>query len=114
MSNSTSLKNAEKTYNSIVHSSFNVGSGIRDYSNIAKRTEETVDIVSEYPWTVDIISKSKDGGIINVPHCYAIEYQQRYTSSITNLLNSVTALSGGVSDTTNVVGKMCNKISNLV
>ena len=75
MGNTTTTKDVEKIYNSIIHSSYVVGNGVRNYGNIEKRTEETVDIVTDYPWSIDKVMKSKDGGIINVPHCYAIEYQ---------------------------------------
>lgn len=110
----TTTKDVEKIYNSIIHSSYVVGNGVRNYGNINKRTEETVDIVTDYPWSIDKVMKSKDGGIINVPHCYAIEYQQRYTSSITNLINSSNALTGGIDNTVNTVSKLYNNVSNLI
>lgn len=114
MGNTTTTKDVEKIYNSIIHSSYVVGNGVRNYGNIEKRTEETVDIVTDYPWSIDKVMKSKDGGIINVPHCYAIEYQQRYTSSITNLINSSNALTGGIDNTVNTVSKLYNNVSNLI
>lgn len=110
----TTTKDVEKIYNSIIHSSYVVGNGVRNYGNIDKRTEETVDIVTDYPWSIDKVMKSKDGGVINVPHCYAIEYQQRYTSSITNLINSSNALTGGVDDAKNTVATLYNNVSNLI
>ena len=110
----TTINDVEKIYNSIIHSSYVVGNGVRNYGNIDKRTEETVDIVTDYPWSIDKVMKSKDGGVINVPHCYAIEYQQRYTSSITNLINSSNALTGGLDNTVDTVSKLYNNVSNLI
>ena len=110
----TTTKDVEKIYNSIIHSSYIVGNGVRDYENINKRTEEIVDIVTDYPWSIDKVMKSKDGGIINVPHCYAIEYQQRYTSSITNLINSADVLTGkGGSSVSSLINNISNLIQNL-
>lgn len=110
----TTTKDVEKIYNSIIHSSYVVGGGVRNYGNINKRTEETVDIVTDYPWSIDKVMKSKDGGIINVPHCYAIEYQQRYTSSITNLINSADVLTGkGGSSVSSLINNISNLIQNL-
>lgn len=110
----TTTNNATKTYNSIIHSSYLIGGKARNYNNIDKRSEEIVDIVTNYPWSIDQVNKNKDGGIINVPHCYAIEYQQRYTSSITNLINSINALSRGKDDILNTIGTVFTNVSSLI
>lgn len=88
----TGVLNGSNTYNGIIYQSFKETPSDRaggNYSDTSK-CHELVDVVGEYPWSIDAVV-SNNGKIINVPHCYAIEYQQRYTSSITNLINSLYA-----------------------
>ena len=44
-----------------------------------------------------------------MPHCYVVEYQQRYSSTITNLLNTLVA---GVNGVDNLVSNVDKVTSN--
>jgi hypothetical protein len=35
---------------------------------------EIVDVVSDYPWSIDSVKMSSTGGTIDIPHCYIVEY----------------------------------------
>lgn len=93
----TGVHGGSNTYNSIIYQSFEDTPKDRangNYSDTSK-VGEIVDVVSDYPWNIDGMLTSK-GRIVHVPHCYAIEYQQRYSSSMTNLINSLVAGATGV------------------
>jgi hypothetical protein len=108
----TSVLYGSNVYNSIIFCRFDKNE-VKDY-NSSTRTNEVVDIITDYPWTIDTIKKSTNGGIIDVPHCYVIEYQQRYSSSITNLINSLTAAKNGLGQTVEEVSSVISKVSALV
>lgn len=108
----TSVLYGSNVYNSIIFSRFDKNE-VKDY-NSSTRTNEVVDIITDYPWTIDTLKKSTNGGIIDVPHCYVIEYQQRYSSSITNLINSLTAAKNGLGQTVEEVSSVISKVSALV
>lgn len=108
----TGVLYGSNAYNGIIFSRFDKNE-VKDF-NSTTRTSELVDIVSDYYWTIDKISKSADGGIIDVPHCYVIEYQQRYSSTITNLINSIVATKNGITQTSGSVSDVISKVSALV
>lgn len=94
----TGVLNGSNTYNEIIHASYTLGGGLlNDYNSTGfKRNNSIVDIVSDYPWSIDSVQQKKDNSVISVPHCYVVEYQQRYSSTITNLFNTLTAGVNGV------------------
>lgn len=108
----TGVLYGSNAYNGIIFSRFDKNE-VKDF-NSTTRTSELVDIVSDYYWTIDKISKSADGGVIDVPHCYVVEYQQRYSSTITNLINSIVAAKNGISQTAGSVSDVISKVSALV
>jgi hypothetical protein len=67
---------------------------INEKFDVANGSNETVNVLMNYRWNIDDfsgfsgISKNRN---FPIPHCYAIEYKQLHNSSITNLINSVTA-----------------------
>lgn len=111
----TGVQNGSNTYNEIIHASYELGGGLlNDYNSTGfKRNNAIVDIVSNYPWSIDSVQQKKDNSVISVPHCYVVEYQQRYSSTITNLLNTLVAGVNGldnlVSNVTEVVEKVDSK-----
>lgn len=108
----TGVLYGSNVYNSIIYSRFDENK-VKDF-NSSTVTEEIVDIVSGYPWTIDPVLTSSKGGTIDVPHCYVIEYQQRYSSTITNLINSFSAAKSGVINTSEQIGDLVSKVSSLV
>lgn len=91
----TNVLNCVNAYNLIIYQSFEETPKDRaggNYSVNKDTTSEIVDVVGGYPWTIDSVVSHGNGKVNHVPHCYAIEYQQRYTSSMTNLANSLIAL----------------------
>lgn len=108
----TGVLYGSNVYNSIIYSRFDENK-VKDF-NSSQVTEEIVDIISNYPWTIDTILTSTKGGTIDVPHCYVIEYQQRYSSSITNLINSFSAAKSGIASTTDQISTVVSKVSSLV
>lgn len=75
-------------YQNIVNASYN------NFSNSIGEKQH-VNILMDYPWTIDkfIINNSDNGftGNVDIPHCYAVEYKQLHNSTITNLINTLTA-----------------------
>lgn len=108
----TGVLYGSNVYNSIIYSRFDENK-VKDF-NSSTVTEEIVDIVSGYPWTIDPVLTSGKGGTIDVPHCYVIEYQQRYSSSITNLINSFSAAKSGIGNSVEQIGDIVSKVSSLV
>lgn len=108
----TGVLYGSNVYNSIIYSRFDENK-VKDF-NSSTVTEEIVDIVSSYPWTIDPILTSAKGGTVDVPHCYVIEYQQRYSSSITNLINSFSAAKSGIGNSVEQIGEIVSKVSSLV
>lgn len=98
--NMTNALTENNAYNRIIYQSFKEDPVDRGYeSNYTDKTSlkvnELVDVVSEYHWSIDSM-KFGNGVIAFVPHCYAIEYQQRYSSSMTNLINSLVGFRSGL------------------
>ena len=58
--------------------------------DLSKSSYEEVDIMSDYPWTIDKFVQTS-GKTCDLPHCYAIEYSQSHNSAVTNFANSVSA-----------------------
>lgn len=107
----TGVHGGSNTYNSIIYQSFEDSPKDRasgNYSDTSK-SGEIVDVVSDYPWNIDGMLTS-NGRIVHVPHCYAIEYQQRYSSSMTNLINSLVA---GVTASKNLGSTLASATENL-
>lgn len=123
--NGTGVQNGSNTYNEIIHASYKLKGGLlNDYNSTGfKRNNAIVDIVSDYPWSIDSVQQKKDNSVISVPHCYVVEYQQRYSSTITNLLNTLTAGVNGVKNLTknlteidktfNISSKLAGLLQNL-
>lgn len=59
-------------------------------SNNNENKYEEVDIMTDYPWTIDKFVQTS-GKTCDLPHCYAIEYSQSHNSAVTNFANSVSA-----------------------
>lgn len=51
---------------------------------------QIIDITNNYSWTNDSIIK-KGKANTDIPYCYAVEYRQQYSTSITNFVNSINA-----------------------
>ena len=64
---------------------------INEKFDVANGSNETVNVLMNYRWNIDDFSGISKNGNLPIPHCYAIEYKQLHNSSITNLINSVTA-----------------------
>lgn len=111
-SDDTGVLYGSNVYNSIIYSRFDENK-VKDF-NSSQVTEEIVDIVSSYPWTIDPVLSSSKGGTIDVPHCYVIEYQQRYSSTITNLINSFSAAKSGIGNSVEQISDVVSKVSSLV
>lgn len=79
-----------------------------------KREGDIIDIISDYGWTINTFkSGSGNNGINkenNIPFCYAIEYQQLYNASISNIIQSLVGL---VSSTQHAVEGTVDAISNI-
>ena len=113
--NMTGVHGGSNTYNSIIYQSFEDTPKDRaggNYSDTSK-SKEIVDVVSNYPWAIDGIV-SANGKIAHVPHCYAIEYQQRYASSMTNLINSFMALGKATENVSDTLTKASENIGNFL
>ena len=108
----TGVHNGSNTYNAIIHASYELGKGLlNDYNSTGfKRKNAIVDIVSNYPWSIDSVQQKKDNSVISVPHCYVVEYQQRYSSTITNLLNTLTAGVNGLDNLVSNVNEVVEKV----
>lgn len=121
----TGVKNGTYSYNSIIHASYELNGSSHDtnFSNTNgkfSKNGDVVDIIGGYPWTIDTVQQKKDNSVINVPHCYAVEYQQRYSSTITNLINTLVGgiqgakkVGGEIDDVLNGFGIM-SKVSGLL
>jgi hypothetical protein len=113
--NMTGVHGGSNTYNSIIYQSFEESPKDRaggNYSDTSK-SGELVDVVSNYPWALDGIV-SANGKIVQVPHCYAIEYQQRYASSMTNLINSIMALGKATENVSDTLSKASENIGKFL
>ena len=113
----TDVRNGVNTYNGIIYQSFEETPKDRaggNYSVNKDTTSEIVDVVGGYPWTIDSVVSHGNGKVNHVPHCYAIEYQQRYTSSMTNLANSLTAFIKGTEKIQDTVTKSLTGIGNFL
>lgn len=84
------------------------------YRTKKETTVDYVDILSEYPWTIDNFI-SQNGKAVDIPHCYAIEYKQKHNSAVTNFINSVTAGVNSVIDAadSDAVKQATTNIQNL-
>lgn len=78
-------------------------------------------IVDNYPWTIDTFSKIKatNGSSFTtsspIPYCYLVEYRQKYSSNITNFINTLVSAVASLTDkaTQDAVTKVSNKIGSL-
>lgn len=111
----TNVHGGVNTYNQIIYQSFGETVKDRANGNYTNKTniDEIVDVVSNYPWNIDGIAKNK-GNIAYVPHCYAIEYQQRYASSMTNLINSLVGMGVGASNLGETVKSVGENLGNFL
>lgn len=123
----TSVKggSVNNQYNKIIYQSFTVGGEGRGKSDYTKSNEQICDILDNYRWTLDTFNKvntysvnSQDGlgisgnkdnnlstvNVGNIPHCYLIQYQQRYSSNITNFINTMVAAVNAVNDESTIKG----------
>lgn len=113
--NMTGVLRGSNTYKSIIYQSFEDSPKDRaggNYSDTAK-AGELVDVVCNYPWALDGIV-SANGKVAHVPHCYAIEYQQRYASSMTNLINSIMALGKSTENVSDTLTKASKNIGDFL
>ena len=78
--------------------------------DLSKSSYEEVDIMSDYPWTIDKFVQTS-GKTCDLPHCYAIEYSQSHNSAVTNFANSVSA---AVTSINNIdVGQVDNAVNQI-
>ena len=107
-SNLTSTE--EKQHSSIINAQF--------LQNNSYSSSEIVDVVTQYYWTYNKPKEINSGQISNVPFVYAIEYQQRFGVTLTNLLNNLYGLtnSGGniVSNATTGIASILTKTSDTI
>ena len=109
-SDDTSVLYGSNVYNSIIYSWYNK-TGMKNFNGT---DSEIVDVVSDYPWSIDSIKMSSAGGTIDIPHCYIVEYQQRYSSSITNLINSFVAAKNSSITSYGQITDVISKVSGLI
>lgn len=84
------------------------------------QTNQIIDILMDYPWTIEKFSqqsqqnngKNKSSNahkIADVPFCYVTEWQQKTSSNIMNIINSIVAASTSIS---NLIGNFKSKDAN--
>lgn len=116
------VKDGTKIYNQIIYQSFekNEDRGLNDYMD---KKDEIVDVVTGYNWSIDSMATNADSNTTNpetankiahVPHCYAIEYQQRYSSSMTNLINSLVGINVGASNLVDTAQAITTNLTNFL
>lgn len=99
---STSVNSGQASgiYNQIIYQNFDYKAGQRAQDgNKTENSKSLCSILDDYSWTIDTFVgdiKITDDTIERVssapiPHCYLIEYQQKYSSNISNLLNTMVA-----------------------
>lgn len=111
MNSSTNLTSSEeKQHSAIINAQF--------LQSNASSSSEIIDIITQYYWTNNKPKEVSGGYISDVPFLYAIEYQQRYGVTLTNLLNNFYGLinSGGNIGTniTNGLGSILAKTSDTI
>lgn len=132
-------RNAAKT--SLGEYSTSVGSESGDsnkyYENIIKQNfitkekgnqaKQDCSILSDYPWTMNHFVKKENDSFGNgnlltapVPHCYLVQFKQKYSSNITNYINTLVAAAGALTDDstveamTNVTSKVGDLLASLL
>lgn len=112
----TDVRDDVNAYNRIIYQSFEETPKDRGASSnySGDIIGELVDVVGCYPWTIDSVVSHGNGKVNHVPHCYAIEYQQRYTSSMTNLANSLTAFIKGTEKIQDTVTKSLDNVNKFL
>ena len=128
-------RNAVKT--SLSEYSTSVGSKPGDsniyYENIIKQNfitkekgnqaKQDCSILSDYPWTMNHFVKKENDSFGNgnpltapVPHCYLVQFKQKYSSNITNYINTLVAAAGALTDdsTTEAMTNVTSKIGDLL
>ena len=104
----TTADNADDIYKSIIGLNFIDGDG------------GICSIIDNYPWTIDTFTKLQSDGSSfatssPMPYCYLVEYQQKYSSNITNFVNTLVAAVSALNDekTSNAVDNVSKKIGSL-
>lgn len=55
-----------------------------------EKNDEIIDIVTDYSWTIDKFLTN--GGVqSDIPFCYLVEYKQSHSTTITNIINTISA-----------------------
>lgn len=111
----TTVTDPNQKYNQIIYQSFDIGGGQRSSDDFNSSSQGLVDILDDYKWTIDTFKNGFQGSMIqgqdssgktrqtnysvaNIPHCYVVEYQQRYSSNITNFVNTLVAAVTALND----------------
>lgn len=102
MSTNATDTNATDLWEDIRNCSFESG------SNDGK---ETCDILQDYQWTLDTFEK-RSNNVIDIPHCYAVEYFQTQNSTVMNLINSFNALTSIPGQAYDDIGKCIQDLYN--
>lgn len=103
------------------------------YENIIKQNfitkekgnqaKQDCSILSDYPWTMNhFVKKENDtfgnGNLLTapVPHCYLVQFKQKYSSNITNYINTLVAAAGALTDesTSKAMLDVTSKVGNLL
>ena len=88
--------------------------------NFIEGDRDICSIIDNYPWTIDTFTKLQSDGSSfatssPMPYCYLVEYQQKYSSNITNFINTLVAAVSSLNDekTSNAVNNVSKKIGSL-
>lgn len=103
------------------------------YENIIKQNfitkekgnqaKQDCSILSDYPWTMNHFVKKENDSFGNgnpltapVPHCYLVQFKQKYSSNITNYINTLVAAAGALTDdsTTEAMINVTSKVGELL
>lgn len=79
----------------------------------SKGGDETCDILQDYQWTLDTFEK-RSNNVIDIPHCYAVEYFQTQNSTVMNLINSFNALTSIPGQAYDDIGKYITELYNSI
>lgn len=103
------------------------------YENIIKQNfitkekgnqaKQDCSILSDYPWTMNHFVKKENDSFGNgnlltapVPHCYLVQFKQKYSSNITNYINTLVAAAGALTDesTSTAMLDVTSKVGSLL
>ena len=133
----TTAQKRKSTKTSLSEYSTSVGSESGDsnkyYENIIKQNfitkekgnqaKQDCSILSDYPWTMNHFVKKENDSFGNgnlltapVPHCYLVQFKQKYSSNITNYINTLVAAAGALTDdsTTEAMINVTSKVGELL